>query len=409
MSATDYDLFNADFNEAKEAATKTRGLRVVRADQVVLTRLKYLWQGRIPLGAMTLMPGEEGIGKTTVGVRIIADLTRGTLPGECYGTPRDVVVLSLEDGLEDVYAPRLREAGADMSRVHIVKCAIGEDGDDISVIVPRDLDKLGALVRPVDAAMVWVDSLVTTLPDEMKSISYKDTAKVLKALGDWAERERIAVVAPWHLNKATGSSTALRIMDSRAFRTGIRSMLLVVKDPDAPEGVSQGIVVLDKANGGTLQVPGLRYRIRSAPYVLEEVDELTGEIREVTASCGVCDWVGEVSADLARETAQRSLQPKLDKDDDPGEWLKEYLKDLGRSKRQDVLSAALLAGFSESSMKRAAKRLGVHSTEVKGRNPDGTPFRLAFWELPESLRPSSGVTAHDSHPTDPTDPTGESA
>ena len=113
------------------SSAKTLGLSVIRADQVVVKRVRYLWEGRIPLGAVTLMPGEEGIGKTTVGVRIIADLTRGTLPGESLGTPRDVVVLSLEDSLEDVYAPRIREAGADMSRVHIVKCAVGEDGDEV--------------------------------------------------------------------------------------------------------------------------------------------------------------------------------------------------------------------------------------------------------------------------------------
>jgi 5S rRNA maturation endonuclease (ribonuclease M5) len=85
---------------------------VVRADSVIIRRVVYHWAGRIPLGAVTLMPGEEGIGKTTVGIRVLADTTRGSLEGEHHGVPRNVVVLATEDGLEDVFVPRLREAGA---------------------------------------------------------------------------------------------------------------------------------------------------------------------------------------------------------------------------------------------------------------------------------------------------------
>jgi hypothetical protein len=358
------------------------GLRVVRADAVSLTRVRYLWDGRIPLRAVTLMPGEEGIGKTTVGVRLIADLTQGTLPGEFYGVPRAVVVLALEDGLEDVYAPRLTQAGANLSRVHVVRCALSEDGSEAPVILPRDLGVVGELVRDVNAALVWTDSLVTTLPDEMKTISYKDTAKVLQALNKWAESEDVSVVAPWHLNKAHGSSTAMRIMDSRAFRTAVRSMLLVVRDPDAPEGVTQGLVMLDKANGGSLAVPALRYRIRSASYVVDEIDAATGEVQEVPAACGVVDWMGYVSAADAREAADRSLAPQVERDDKPLEFLRDLLNERGRTLRQDVLGAAKAAGFSESGMKRAARRLCVHSTEERGQQADGRPFRRSWWELP---------------------------
>ena len=63
---------------------------------------------------------------------------------------------------------------------------------------------------------------MSTMPDGLKSISYKDTAKLLHQLGEWAERHGVALAAPWHLNKAAGSDTALRIMDSR--RSDCRSV-----------------------------------------------------------------------------------------------------------------------------------------------------------------------------------------
>src|SRR5204862_5458552 len=127
--------------------------------------------------------------------------------------------------------------------------------------------------RERSTTMMWIDSLVTTLPDTMKSVSYKDTAKVLTALGDFAEHNNVAVVAPWHLNKAVGNDTALRMMDSRAFRTAVRSVLLVAPDPDKP---GTGIIALDKANGGTLDVPAIPYTITSSPYTVAETDPDTG-------------------------------------------------------------------------------------------------------------------------------------
>lgn len=373
-------------------------LDVVTASQVELRRVAYLWEHRIPLGAVTLMPGEEGIGKTTVGVRIMADLTRGRLAGESLGTSRDVLVVATEDGLGDVFVPRLHEAGADLDRVHIVRARVTLDGERGEVILPRDLPHLARVVAEHDVALVWIDSLVTTLPDELKSIAYKDTAKVLKALGSWAEEQRVAVAAPWHLNKAAGSDTAVRIMDSRAFRTAVRSMLLVVADPDAPEGVTQGVVALDKANAGTLNVSALRYRIRSAPYVVAELDPVTGELRELPSSCGVADWIGEVDGD-GRQFARAALAPRLEKDGSPKEWLREYLTAVGEMVRGQVLAdAAGERGFSEATIKRAARSLGVHSREVTGRDDRGVPFRRAIWSLPQSVHTRT---------TDPTEPTGE--
>jgi hypothetical protein len=57
------------------------------------------------------------------------------------------------------------------------------------------------------------------------------------------------VIARWHLNKSEGNDTALRMMDSRAFRTATRSVLLVVADS---ENQGRGIVALDKVNATPL-------------------------------------------------------------------------------------------------------------------------------------------------------------
>jgi hypothetical protein len=375
-------------------------LDIITASDVEPSRVVYLWDRRIPLGAMTLMPGEEGIGKTTVGIRLGADLTRGTLHGEYSGTPRDMLIVAAEDGLADVVVPRLKAAGADLDRVHIVKAKIAVDGSDREIIVPRDLEALGDAVRRWEIALVWIDSLVTTMPDEVKTIAYKDTSKVLRAIGHWAEIEQVAVVAPWHLNKKSGSNTAFRIMDSRAFRTAVRSMLLVVADPDAPaDGPAQGIVALDKANAGSLAVPALRYRIRPAHYVIPEVDKDTGQVHNMPASCGVAEWIGEVEGD-GLKLARACLAPQIEQTDEVGDWLRDFLN-VSEIARTDVIAAAKVAGFGLSKVKRAANRLGVHSREESGQDhSSGYPFRSAHWSLSSEFTPCT---------TEPTELTGETS
>ena len=393
--AADHDLVSS--------AQQDPYLEIVTASSVTLRRVVYAWERRVPIGAMTLMPGEEGIGKTTVGIRLMADLTRGLLLGEHRGKPQHVLIVATEDGIDDVVTPRLQQAGADLDRVHFVRARLGVDGSRHEVILPRDLDAMSEVVRRIDVALIWIDSLVTTLPEDLKSIAYKDVAKVLRKINDWAHQERVAVIAPWHLNKATGNDTAVRIMDSRAFRTAVRSMLLVVPDPDAPEGVTRGIVALDKANAGTLNVPGLRYQINPSAYEVDELDEETGEVRIIATSCGVATWLGEVDGN-ARDIARSALTPRIEKPDSPEAWLRAYLKDEGETERAKIITAARQEGHGESAIKRAARSLGIVSREAGGQNPKtGAPWRRAFWDLPAQ-------SGHQSVPTptyDPNEPTGE--
>jgi AAA domain len=386
----------------KDGAAKLPALNVVLASEVKDSRVRYLWEGRIPLSAVTLMPGEEGIGKSTLGARIIADLTRGTLPGEFFGKPRTAMVLAAEDALAEVWIPRLRHAGADLDLVPIVKAKFTADRGETEVIVPRDFDVLSEEVERRGPALVWIDSFVTTLPDEMKSIAYKDTAKVLKGLGGWAEKHGLAVVAPWHLNKQSGSNTAIRMMDSRGFRTAIRSCLVVAADKDAPEdGAPCGIVGLDKANGASLNIPALKYTIRAAHYTVEELDEDTGEIRTHPASCSVADWTGEVEGD-GRAAIREALTPRMSAADDPKEWLHEYLTQHGEVESALAKAAGVAAGFSEFVVKRAAARLNVEYAHTASYPSKST------WRLPA---PSVGAVGARSaqldhpHPAGPTGPT----
>src|SRR6185312_9385094 len=95
-------------------------LSTVKVEQV-----RWLWPGRIPLGKITILDGDPGLGKSLITLDLIARLTTGRgmpdEPGaslrELSGDPHGAVLLSAEDGLGDTIAPRLLAAGGDPERV----------------------------------------------------------------------------------------------------------------------------------------------------------------------------------------------------------------------------------------------------------------------------------------------------
>ncbi|MCA9055449.1 MAG: AAA family ATPase, partial [Planctomycetaceae bacterium] len=87
-------------------------------------QLEWLWQGRIPLGKLTLLAGDPGLGKSMVSIDITARVSRGgcwpdnTLLSQRAGT---VIMFNAEDDLEDTISPRLDAAEADDRRVIVVE------------------------------------------------------------------------------------------------------------------------------------------------------------------------------------------------------------------------------------------------------------------------------------------------
>src|SRR5829696_8789356 len=91
-------------------------LNAVTADHV-----RWLWPARIPIGKLTLLDGDPGLGKSAIMLDVAARITRATpLPDGSrpdFDGPAGVVLLCSEDGLADTIIPRLQVAGADLDRV----------------------------------------------------------------------------------------------------------------------------------------------------------------------------------------------------------------------------------------------------------------------------------------------------
>jgi len=153
---------------ASIAAKSEREMKLVRADAVTVERTTFLHDPLIPLRSVTMIVGEPGLAKTTLGITWLASITVGTLPGALLGTPRDVVIWSGEDSIASTLVPRLMVAGADLHRVHFV--TVTDDlGVETGLSLPGDLALLEAKVREVDAVAVFVDPLMAALGDSIDS------------------------------------------------------------------------------------------------------------------------------------------------------------------------------------------------------------------------------------------------
>ncbi len=100
----------------------------------------WLWEQRIALGTLALLGGREGIGKSTVGYTLAADVT----PDACRayaGQPKSVIIAATEDSWEHTIVPRLIAAGADLDRVYRVDVTTVA-GVETGVSLPRDLTAL---------------------------------------------------------------------------------------------------------------------------------------------------------------------------------------------------------------------------------------------------------------------------
>ena len=64
-------------NNVKRVNSSVRRARMVHMSEVKPRPLEWLWPGRIPLGKLTLIPGDPGLGKTFVTIDMSARVSRG--------------------------------------------------------------------------------------------------------------------------------------------------------------------------------------------------------------------------------------------------------------------------------------------------------------------------------------------
>lgn len=321
-------------------------LNTVRPEPV-----RWLWPGRIPLGKITVLDGDPGLGKSLITLHVAACVSTGAaMPDGSIGDVREpagVVLLSAEDDPADTLRPRLDSAGADVSRVVMLT--------GIRTGECERMPSLGALssieqaIARTDARLVIIDPIMAYLPAGTDAHRDQDIRSLLAPLAQLAARTGVAVVIIRHLNKRSGGSPLYRGGGSIGIVGAARCGLLVARDPDDPDG-QRRIVAVTKSNLAP-EAPALAYRIDGSGTAPRLVWEGT-----------TSHTAAELVAERADEDGQRGALVEA------RAWLTEMLA-RGPQAARDVQRAAREAGIAEQTLRRAresvarVRRVGSGSSQ----------------------------------------------
>ena len=340
-----------------------RTITLTAASTIRIRPVRWLWDDRLALGTLALLGGREGVGKSTAGYQLTADITAGRLPGVHHGQAKAVIVAATEDSWEHTIVPRLIAAGADLERVYRidVTTAAGYTG---SLTLPADLGALQHQIAEVDAAMLLLDPLMSRLDAKLDTHKDAEVRQALEPLVALADRAGVTVVGLIHVNKAISSDPLTMLMASRAFAAVARAVLFVTVDPD---NETVRILGQPKNNLGRVDLPSLTFTIESA--MVADTDEgpvWTGRLR-----WGDSDnrSISEVLRSAAESADARSAT------DEAAGWLADYLQIHDVASSQVVKAAGKEAGHGVDGLKRARQRIGA------GAISDGFP-RRTYWSKP---------------------------
>jgi len=333
------------------------GLSSVRLSQVEEERLYWLWRGRIPLGAITLLDGDPGLGKSLLTLDLAARVSTGRempdgTPGVEGEGPQRVLLFSAEDDPARTILPRLRAAGADLDLVELGQGAWTQRTGKKSLehrnfLLPRDVEVLQwKLEEDSNPLLVIIDPLMAFLEGRVNSWRDQDVRAALAPLAKIAQKSWAAIVIVRHLNKAAGASAIYRGGGSIGIIGAARSGLLVAKSPDDPE--HERVLASVKSNLGP-PMPSMRYQVLATP--------------SVNGVPGVpwVDWKGECelsATQLLNAAPMGRGEPHPGKTQAAVEWLRAALAEGPRLGRE-VEREAQTAGIAEGTLRRAREQLDI--------------------------------------------------
>lgn len=319
---------------------------------------KWLAANRIPRGAVSLLVGDEGIGKSLFWVWIVAAITTGR-PLPMFGIPArkpDYVHLVLtEDDWQSTVRPRLEVAGANVGKVRII--CTEPDGSGAPVF-PRDNHLiLNAEPLPV---LVVIDAWLDTVGSDLRVRDTQQARQALHPFKDLATKTEAAILLLTHTNRLASANPRDLYGATAALRQKCRMTLFALEDDDR-----RLVIGPEKANMTRL-FPATLFTTQSVEY-FEPTPDNDGTIPKLAfhseSDMTVREHVAERNA-AAREQSTEALP-----------WLAEFLSS-GPQASVTVLQTAARNGFSEKVI-RAAK-VKLHAEVKKSGN-------TWFWCLPHHV------------------------
>lgn len=352
---------------------------------------RWLVPGMIPRGALTLLSGREGLGKSTWAYTLAAAVTRGTVPGDLLGRPADVFIAASEDDWPTVIVPRLIAAGADLDRVHnVIDVIRGGPGGESVLTFPEDGVALAVALAEHEVALLILDPLLPRIGKGYDTHKDQPVRQGLAPLVEAAGAARTAVLGIIHRNKSERSDLADTTMGSRAFTAVARSVLAVLRHPEDPD---LRLIGAFKANAAKDSDLARVFEIRAVEIGHDPDDGMpilgtyAQDLGLHTTSIAEANAAGQTAAGPRASSLQAEAEV----------FLARTISSHGGSVSRPVVFAENddrgSEAFSRSALTRAADSLnvtkskaGFQATGVWSTPPEGWPARVKPYL--ESVQPS---------------------
>jgi putative DNA primase/helicase len=335
------------------------------------TSTSWLWPQRVPLGCLTLLIGDPGVGKSLLAIDMAARVSaarpwpddppcehsimhrpveelldfRGIwarriprLLGTVFASPEDA----------DALPARLAAANAEPFNISILDGVRVPDCEDpLPFRLPVHVDQLAQAIRAHDRArLVVLDPLHLLLDDGVHSCPGFQ-AELLARLAGLARRYRVALLAVGHFTKTPARRALYRIRGTLSLTAAARSILLVTQDPEDGERR----ILTQVKNSYARVAPPLAFRLVDGP----RIEWVAADARDWRLGTGELDLSDEGMGALSEACG----------------WLADFLQN-GSVSASKCFAAGREAGLSARTLKRAKRVLAVRSV----REGDGWVWTL---------------------------------
>ena len=262
---------------------------LVSAGEIEPGRIDWLWEPYLPAGAVTLMAGAPGCGKSFLSTALAASLSRGLIPFHRTRTEKiRTAILSLEDDPAQTIVPRLKACGADLGEI-VIFDQHHREADLLETLSMRE-GKEGELLRVLREGvklhgirLVIIDTLTAFTPARVDGHEAVAVRQMMKPLARFASDCGVGVLVICHARKRSSHDSThgvqATVLGSVDYVAACRSALLVQRDPKAEEGTA-GVMTHAKCNFGP-PGPSLSFSIGADGWKWgEERQESADEIEE---------------------------------------------------------------------------------------------------------------------------------
>ena len=300
---------------------------LVRADGIASQEVEWIWEPYLPSGAVTLMAGAPGCGKSFLSTALAASLSRGLTP--FYGRPTERIktaILSLEDDPARTIVPRLTSCAAGLREIVIFDPHHPEADPlgTLSVAAGTEGELLRVLKAGVEAygfRLVVIDTLTAFTPARVDGHAAISVRQMMNPLARFASDCNVGVLVVTHTRKSTSARSThgvqATILGSVDYVALSRSALVVQKDPKAEEPTA-GVVTHAKCNFGPLG-PSLSFSIGADGWQWgEEREETAEEIEAANIARG--ERARKKNRDASRQAKRTEVRVRIEKE------IRTYLK-----------------------------------------------------------------------------------